>query len=500
MRYFAIFMMIILCGLSGFCQDSIPLNGYHTFYYPNGTKSSEGNLKNGKPEGWWKSYNEKGALVSEGNRKNNRLDSLWIFYNDNGDTTLSINYQNGMKNGKRIQFFTDERVVENWLSDSLLSPVYSYDLQGHLKRETPISFGKPHGIEKLFDTCGHIIQLSYFHMGIMTKRESINRTDLQGYIQGNWKFFWENGNLKTEGTYVNNKKHGFFKDYDANGNFLTVQKYDNDVLIEDAKETKQLTRKVSYHPNGQPSVIATFFNDKPDGIRREFDKDGNIIKGYVFNNGVLSAEGITDMEGKRNGKWKEFYETGELKAEGTYKNSARVGDWKYYFPDKSIEVVGSYNQRGEKTGEWQWFYPNQQLMMTENYEDGVLEGEYWEYDEEGKVLVKGQYIEGEQDGFWHFQRGIGFEEGNFYDGMRIGTWKTWYENEHLLSEIEYDHDLMNGKYTIFYPNSVIKRIGNYVNGEREGTWSDYYDTGELFLTTIYKNGKEIRWNNYKIEY
>ncbi|MCK9340011.1 MAG: hypothetical protein M0P38_08505, partial [Bacteroidales bacterium] len=73
-------------------------------------------------------------------------------------------------------------------------------------------------------------------------------------------------------------------------------------------------------------------------------------------------------------------------------------------------------------------------------------------------------------------------------------------NEHLLSEIEYDHDLMNGKYTIFYPNSVIKRIGNYVNGEREGTWSDYYDTGELFLTTIYKNGKEIRWNNYKIEY
>ena len=46
----------------------------------------------------------------------------------------------------------------------------------------------------------------------------------------------------------------------------------------------------------------------------------------------------------------------------------------------------------------------------------------------------------------------------------------------------------------------LKRTGKYVNGERDGVWYDYYDTGELFLTTLYKDGKEIRWNNYKIDY
>ncbi|MBP5206716.1 MAG: hypothetical protein J6Z44_08000, partial [Bacteroidales bacterium] len=67
-------------------------------------------------------------------------------------------------------------------------------------------------------------------------------------------------------------------------------------------------------------------------------------------------------------------------------------------------------------------------------------------------------------------------------------------------EINYEQDLMNGKYTIYYENHVIKRTGKYVNGERDGVWYDYYDTGELFLTTLYKDGKEIRWNNYKIDY
>lgn len=48
-------------------------NDYKIFYYPSGVKSSEGRIVDGKPEGWWKSYNEKGVLISEGNRKTSSL-------------------------------------------------------------------------------------------------------------------------------------------------------------------------------------------------------------------------------------------------------------------------------------------------------------------------------------------------------------------------------------------------------------------------------------------
>ena len=39
------------------------------YRYENGTVSSEGYLKDGKPDGYWKTYHPNGKLKSEGNRK-----------------------------------------------------------------------------------------------------------------------------------------------------------------------------------------------------------------------------------------------------------------------------------------------------------------------------------------------------------------------------------------------------------------------------------------------
>ena len=54
-------------------------NGYNKFYYPSGRLQSEGNLKEGKPEGFWINYFENGRKKSDGNRKNFQLDSIWNF-------------------------------------------------------------------------------------------------------------------------------------------------------------------------------------------------------------------------------------------------------------------------------------------------------------------------------------------------------------------------------------------------------------------------------------
>ena len=50
--------------------QEIDPNGNNKFFYENGVLSSEGNMKNGKPEGYWKTYHENGALKTEGGRKN----------------------------------------------------------------------------------------------------------------------------------------------------------------------------------------------------------------------------------------------------------------------------------------------------------------------------------------------------------------------------------------------------------------------------------------------
>ncbi len=500
MKHFWIYIFLIPLTISfSFAQQTVNPNGYNIFYYENGEKSSEGYLKNGEPEGWWKSYNKEGKLISEGNRKNQLLDSTWTFYDNDGNKTLIINYKKGKKEGERVQYFTDEYIVEKWKQDTIIGAVKTYDSKGWLKKITSYENGKMHGMEKIFNKSGNIIAIANYYHGILTKREYINRTDELGQKQGSWKFFWDNGNLQLEGHYVNDKKNGFFKEYDEKGNFIAVVKFENDILIEDAKETKQLEKRTSYFPNGKIAITATYYNNIPDGIRREYDTLGNIIQGYIFENGVLKFEGITDLSGKREGLWKEYYETGEVRSIGHYKNGNPINEWKFFFPSQTIEIIGQYNFKGEKDGEWKWFYPNKQILMLENYNDGELDGLFVEYDDKGEILSKGHFIEDLEDGDWYYKRGEMTEKGSYYEGKKIGNWKLTYGNGKIAVDSHYDQDLLNGKYTSYWENGSVKLVGKYVSGERVGVWYKYLETGELFLTTLYKNGFEVKWDSYSIE-
>jgi len=493
---FAFFLSaFLLFCFSAFSQHNP--NGYNIFYYPNGVKSSEGTLVDGKPDGYWKSYNEKGLLVSEGNRKNLLLDSVWVFYSTSGEKSVEISYLEGKKHGFRKQYLEDETIVEEWNLDTLINAVKVFYKTGELKRFTPLVDGKPHGLEKEFNKDGLVIIISKYYAGILGKREFINRTDKFDLKQGSWKYFWENGNLKMEGTYQNDKKKGYFKYYDEAGNFKYVEKYDNDVLITDAPETRQMEVKTAYHANGKPSITATYYKGVPEGIRREFDEEGNVIKGYVFANGILKFEGITDENGKRQGLWREFYLSGELKSEGHYINSNQDGVWKFYFEKQKVEVEGRY-KNGKKEGTWYWYYPNGEVLQEENWYQGKLDGVFVEYDENGNVSVKGSYLEGTEEGEWVYSQGTAIEKGVYSDGMRTGLWITKQRDGRLISEIEYEQDLFHGKYILYYDTGKIRLTGKYSNGELVGIWHLYDEEGELILTTIYNEGREVQWNDYKI--
>lgn len=480
-------------------QDTITQEGYTVFHYPNGKKSSEGQLVNGQPDGWWRSYHDNGKLSSEGNRKYFQLDSLWIFYDKNGKKTLEINYKDGKKQGKRVQYLKEEFVVDEWINDSIIGNVITYYSDSSIKKITPYSEGKPHGLEKELNREGRITSVTSYYRGTMTRREFINRIDNFGYKQGNWKFFWDNGNLKEEGSFQNDKKHGFFKYYDTTGQFLSVEKWENNQLITDAPETKVLDKKMNYHPNGKPAITATFFKGVPEGIRREYDTTGKIIKGYVYSNGWMRFEGITDDNGLRQGLWKEYYPTGELRSEGHYQNSKLVGKWKFLFQDGNLEISGQYDSKGKKDGEWIWYYPNRSSLRIEHYNAGSLEGEYVEYNEEGLEIAKGEFEADEEQGNWIYNYQGMIEKGSFEEGKRYGPWKLWYSNGQLASEIEYDMDIPGGKYITFWENGKIKLSGKYEAGEKNGLWYQYDENGNLILTTLYKNGIELMWNTYTIE-
>ena len=138
-------------------------------------------------------------------------------------------------------------------------------------------------------------------------------------------------------------------------------------------------------------------------------------------------------------------------------------------------------------------------MTFANYEDGELEGRYVEYDEEGHPVTEGDYTAGYEEGVWKYVNGTSIETGKYEGGLREGIWKTWFENGKIASEIQYSDDLLDGKYTLYWENGNIRLTGKYEHGLQEGIWQLYNEDGILEITTLFSEGKELKWNNYTIK-
>ena len=75
-------------------------NGYNTFLYDNGTKSSEGTMRDGKADGYWKNYYKNGKIKNSVKFMPNTLpevfnelnDSLYNFIINNESTTKKNNW------------------------------------------------------------------------------------------------------------------------------------------------------------------------------------------------------------------------------------------------------------------------------------------------------------------------------------------------------------------------------------------------------------------------
>ena len=72
---------------------------YKAYYYENGSISSEGQLIDGKPDGYWVTYYPNELRKSEGNRKDFQLDGEWKFYDEKGNLKDIISYKEGIKDG-----------------------------------------------------------------------------------------------------------------------------------------------------------------------------------------------------------------------------------------------------------------------------------------------------------------------------------------------------------------------------------------------------------------
>jgi len=492
----------LLFGLSVKAQDS---SKFAIFYFESGAKSSEGFLRNGEPDGYWKSYYSNSLLKTEGNRKNFKLDSIWKFYSEKGQLTLSIEYKEGLKQGHRL-IYLDSIVQKDELFaiDKREGLTVLYDQKGRLSEEVPFVNDLQQGQGFGFDSLETIINLNLYKSGVLVKKQPINRSNRLGKKVGTWIEFYNNRNTRIEGTYLNNLKHGYFKYYTKGGSLIRTEYWINGILQEPSIETAKIDIRKEISPEtGQLVFKGSYLNGKKNGVHRFYDGNGNIISSKLFSAGILLEEGGTmDELGRKQGHWKTFYIDGIRRHEGNYIDGLRTGSWVYFFNNESIEQKGSYNQ-DEPNGDWNWYYPNGNVWREESYLNGLEDGLSVEYDSSGVELAKGEYIEGFKEGYWVFLSGDHREQGEFFEGERNGVWKHFYlkPEEELRFEGKYENGREIEKHIFYYPNGAVKRRGNYNGGIKIGIWEYFKEDSTKYLTIEYDSeGKEIKYNGVKIQY
>ncbi|MFP4488604.1 MAG: toxin-antitoxin system YwqK family antitoxin [Bacteroidales bacterium] len=503
-RYVLILLFIIIapviCG-----QEQQPEDGYHVFKYPNGNISSEGYIRDGKPDGYWKSYYVTGVLKSEGRRRNHLLDSVWVFYSQTGDTLEKIDYLYGKKSGYYLKYKKDRShglyvwSRELYASDKRQGTAYRYYPDGKVKLTIPYIEGKKQGLSREYDEEGNIITLYEYNNDFLVSRERINRKDADGVKQGAWKEFHENGNIKKEMEYIDGKLHGYYREYDENGVLIMAMLYDEGKLVEEGTDNDpEIDIRNRYDSDGNLVFSGPFRMGVPIGIHREYNSDGTVKSSVIYND-----EGNKVSEGI------------------VTEDGRRNGTWLNYYPGGSIKEKGEYSnnsrtgswtfydregnvvqtgqyRNGRPDGLWQWYYPDGSLLREEEYYQGKRDGDFTEYTREGEIISKGRYLDGERNGSWVITVGDHREEGDYIIGLREGWWRYYDDEGNTLYRGKYVQGNPDGHHFYYYDNGRIKEEQYYDMGLRQRTWRKYNDEGMLEMTISYKDDIEMRINGVKV--
>ena len=411
----------------------------------------------------------------------------------------------GKKNGYYFKYKKDAAEGlyiwsrELFAGDKKEGSAYIYFPDHKIKQTFIYNSGKKEGLSKEFDQNGNIITLLEYSNDFLVSREKINRIDNNKLKQGDWKEFYPSGGKKSEKTFKDDLLHGYYKEYDIKGNLILTMLYENGAIVKSNVEDQPDIEIVNkYDQSGKLIYNGPYRNKVPVGIHREYSADGKVTSSKIYNdNGLLLSEGIVDDAGNKNGKWKDYYPSGKIQAEGQYTDNRKSGLWKFNDESEKAEQTGFFNS-GRPDGMWKWYYEDGKLLREEEYYQGQRDGAYTEYSHNGEIIAQGQYSDGEKNGEWKYKSDNNIEEGKYIIGLRDGVWKSYYPDGKLRFKGDFSQGNADGTHLYYYEDGKIKEQRYYHMGIREKSWKKFDENGKLILSIAYKNDVEISINGVKI--
>lgn len=319
----------------------------------------------------------------------------------------------------------------------------------------------------------NFIYLEYYENGQLMRSGPMK----DSIIYGQWKFYYDNGKLKEQGTFI----------------------------IDDSLNSGEWTYRYIMPLKDEKGNII----NEPDSlwsrayrIERE-KKNLHVCKEggweYYHENGVIKSKGNYE-KGRLSGKWSEYSTLGQLILESYYEKSRPIQKWKYWYSngqlmkviqhtDSNELLLEAYDKQGNVkiiNGNGIFYEPHpsdtsKSILAT--YKNGILNGQYIQYFDNGKIEEKGQFKNGKTDGKWfyyYYYYGLrfirdykgGLPHGYFYMfSTRGDTTQVRYFVDGLEHGVRRDYEGAKGIVTLIEPWNMgirhgIRRFFNY-NGDPE---------------------------------
>jgi antitoxin component YwqK of YwqJK toxin-antitoxin module len=255
---------------------------------------------------------------------------------------------------------------------------------------------------------------------------------------------------------------------------------------------------------------------------------GQAVVRYPNNNKKYD---IVYVYGKMHGAVREYYETGQLRAETHYLHGTAHGTKKVLYANGNPQTEGAFVE-GTLEGCWKDYYDTGTLLAEYHLVHGKRHGTEKKVHANGKPKSQGNYVTGMPVG-WHRQWA---EDGSkagemFYDDNGVPA--DWYcsvdgKKHGPISSAEVQSLANSGKlegiatrrhangkkreegvfkagkkagaWTSWWPNEIKREEGMFDAGKKIGVWSEWFLDGKKRTTQTYLDGVlhggEVKYSRY----
>jgi antitoxin component YwqK of YwqJK toxin-antitoxin module len=435
----------------------------------------------------------------------------WKTYRDN-KLAEEYNYNAGILEGAGKEYYADGSVkaLRNYAGGKLHGKCIDYDARGNVTREINFSNGEQHGLEIVYESDGTVRSQTNYSNGKATGGQVRNFKDYvltanyddQGQLDGEYSEIFHNGNVKSKGKYLHGKKEGLWETGRKDGKKMATEEF----------KAGDKVKETSYYTDNTVEIVRELRNGKKNGWERKYSYgDGKLTSELFYKDGELSSAGEPEAGTTAAGQTGLVRQTKQITSSfGSYTQLFYQSNGKYegeyieqYLDGNTVKTKGQY-LNGKKEGLWVYTTPEGEKEREEHYAADILNGPVVKYSD-GIIRESVEYRDDAKNGEFKEYDADGklMRKGTYEDGKLHGMIEEYYPGGQLKSKTGYNKASWDGLRQKFYPNGRMELEETWVNGRKIGPYKAWTETGQLteegesartgvVFQKTYQNGKLYR--------